>query len=115
MAQEAGIRYYGATVDNYGQCLTTASSACLSATGNTFGNYGCFNTGNKRDPFPCLIGEVDPCPTCETGGGSTVSVDWSLTSLDSGTTAYIFGGAVFLWATGLGIGLIISVIRRTRI
>lgn len=59
MAQEAGIRYYGATPSDWGSCLTTASSACTSPAGNGYGTYGCFNMGNKRDPFPCLIGEPD--------------------------------------------------------
>lgn len=59
MAQEAGLRYYGATTADYGACLTSASAACVSPTGNTYGNYGCFNAGNKRDPFPCMIGEPD--------------------------------------------------------
>ena len=111
MAQEAGIRYYGATVDNYGQCLTTASSACLSATGNTFGNYGCYNTGNKRDPFPCLIGEVDPCPV----NTSSVAVDWSINSLEVSTVAYLFTGSLLMWVVGLGIGLLIAQVRKTRI
>lgn len=113
MAQTAGINYSS----NAANCRAINSEACTAA-GYTYSySYNCYSSGGAyQRPTACLIGTVDPCPTCPTtGSGSTVSVDWSLTSLDSGTTAYIFGGAVFLWATGLGIGLIISVIRRTRI
>lgn len=110
MAQTAGIRYYAATIDNYGECLTTASSACLSATGNVFGNYGCFYSGNKRDPFPCLIGTLDECPTCSTSSDSL-----GVNSIDSALLSYMFGSAVLFWSIGLGIGLIIAQIRKTRI
>lgn len=46
---------------------------------------------------------------------TTIKVDWSLSGISQEETMLIFGGALLLWAAGLGIGMLISVIRRTRI
>lgn len=106
MSYTAGLRYYGATVNDYGSCLTTASEACKSATGNTFGTYGCYNTGNKRDPFPCLIGDGDVCPT------TTVSVPALDVLVDAQYADVIVTGALMAFAVGFGIGMVIRMIRK---
>ncbi len=45
----------------------------------------------------------------------TVKVDWSLSGISQDAVMLFFGGALLLWAVGLGIGMLVSVIRRTRI
>ncbi len=46
---------------------------------------------------------------------TTIKVDWSLSSISQDAVMLFFGGALLLWAVGLGIGMLVSVIRRTRI
>lgn len=96
MAQTAGLQYGGSTPTILGECLTTAQSACVAA-GNSFGNYGCFNTGNKRDPYPCMIGQAeDPDGVIE------------IPQLDALTNPagaeYMVYGALLAFAVGFGVG-----------
>lgn len=44
-----------------------------------------------------------------------LTIDWSLSGLDTGSVAFVFGGALLVWATGLGVGLLINIIRRFRV
>lgn len=44
-----------------------------------------------------------------------VVIDWSLSGVSFDETMLIFSGGMFLWAVGVGIGLLISVVRKTRI
>lgn len=107
MTVEAGIHYYGATSTDWGQCLTSASSACLSASGNVFGNYGCFNGGVKRDPYPCSIGVADPCPVY-------TGFDFSQQQVETLGAAFAAGFtfvAVFS-VMGIAVGALLSLIRK---
>lgn len=99
MAQTAGIQY------GSGACSATASTACSSA-GYVWASNTCLYSGKSQSPIACLIGQPD---------SGQLTIDWSIDTLNTQTVAYLFGGALFLWVTGIGIGMIISVIRRTRI
>lgn len=54
----------------------------------------------------CLISQIE---------AGTVSVDWSLSQLNVEQFSEFFGGALFIWAVGLSIGLLINVVRRARL
>ncbi len=108
MAQVAGI-YYGTNTAN---CRELNSTACTTAGYNYSATYNCYNSGGSYQlPKACLIGTVDPCPT----SSSSVAVDWSINSLEVSTVAYLFTGSLLMWVVGLGIGLLIAQVRKTRI
>lgn len=44
-----------------------------------------------------------------------LTVDWSIAGASTSAIAFIFGGALFVWSIGIGIGLLISVVRRFRL
>lgn len=44
-----------------------------------------------------------------------LTIDWTLSGINSEVVAYFFGAMLLLWVTGLGVGLIVGVVRRTRI
>lgn len=44
-----------------------------------------------------------------------LTIDWTISGASQSEIAFIFGGALLLWATGIGIGMLISVIRRFRL
>lgn len=111
MAQTAGFRF----TDNsslVGQCLSTVQSACTNLSGSYNSATGqCYKSGvGYLYIQPCLIGTVDSCPTCSTSSDSL-----GVNSIDSALLSYMFGSAVLFWSIGLGIGLIIAQIRKTRI
>lgn len=65
--------------------------------------------------FNCPDGASKVNQCFEVQGLPPLTVDWSLSGVSQDETMLIFGGGMFLWAVGLGIGLLISVIRRTRL
>lgn len=44
-----------------------------------------------------------------------IKVDWSVSGISQQEIMLVFGGALLLWATGIGIGMLVSVIRRARL
>ena len=108
MAQVAGI-YYGTNSEN---CREVNATACTAAGYTYTATYNCYTSGGAfKTPTACLIGTVDPCPTCSTSSGDALGVN----SIDSVLLSYMFGSAVFFWCIGLGVGLIIAQVRKLRI
>ena len=109
MAQTAGVKY--GTGGIYGSCNAVVSTACTTWSGTWNASYGtCTKGSTYYTPVTCLIGTVDPCPTSD-----SVAVDWSVNSLDLATVSFIFGGSLLLWVVGLGLGLLIAQVRKTRV
>lgn len=44
-----------------------------------------------------------------------MTMDYSIAGLDTELIALYTGGALLLWTVGIGIGLIIAIVRRARI
>lgn len=109
MAQVAGI-YYGTNTAN---CREVNATACKTAGYTYSASYNCYSSDWAYQlPKACLIGTVDPCPTCST---SSVPADLGISSIDSALLAYMFGSALLFWGVGIGLGLMISTIRKTRL
>lgn len=56
--------------------------------------------------FCTYVQVTEPTPT---------SIDFSVDSLDTEQIALYFGGMLFLWGIGLGIGLMIQTLRRFKL
>lgn len=96
MAQTAGLQYGGTDPTILGACLTNARDACVNA-GNGFGTYGCFNTGNKRDPYPCMIGEAeDP--------DGVIDIPQLDALTNPAGAEYILYGALMAFSAGFAVG-----------
>jgi hypothetical protein len=107
MAQYAGINYS----TNAANCRISNSEACTVSGYIYSATYNCYTSGGSyKIPTACMIGTVDPCPTCSTSSDSL-----GVNSIDPALLSYMFGSAVLFWSIGLGIGLIIAQIRKTRV
>lgn len=91
-------------------CKETAELACNAIPGAAWYLGSCYpGDAAPLTPQPCIFSEGS------SGSGSSVSVNWEINSLNFSTVSYIFTGLLLLWATGLGIGLLISNVRKTRV